>query len=204
MTGTLVALGADTVTLAVGPMEYELMVPEVVRRQLQLRIGETISLRTYQYMEGNVQQGRFYPRIIGFLHPAELEFFDAICSVDGVGVKKALRAMVRPVRDVATAIEEQNVKELSALPGIGPALAERIVAKLRRKMARFALMIAQDLPEMANSPQQSLVNECYEALLAIGHSPVDARAMLEKVTTGKKQYKSVEDLFAELYQQSRP
>ena len=46
-----------------------------------------------------------------------LLFFEMFCSVDGVGVKKALRAMVRPVRDVATLIEEQDSKGLSTSSG---------------------------------------------------------------------------------------
>ena len=94
-------------------------------------------------------QGRLTPRLIGFLTEVEREFFELFCSVDGVGVKKALRAMVRPVREVATAIEEQDTKALSALPGIGPATAERIVAKLRRKVPKFALMAARDEPTTA-------------------------------------------------------
>ncbi len=85
-------------------------------------------------------QGRMTPRLIGFLSEIEREFFELFCSVDGVGVKKALRAMVRPVKEVATAIEEQDAKTLSSLPGIGPAMAERIIAKLRRKVPKFALM----------------------------------------------------------------
>ena len=88
-------------------------------------------------------QGRMTPRLIGFLSEVEREFFELFCSVDGVGVKKALRAMVRPVKEVATAIEEQDAKLLSALPGIGPAMSERIIAKLRRKVPKFALMVAQ-------------------------------------------------------------
>ena len=39
---------------------------------------------------------------------AEREFFELFCSVDGVGVRKALRAMVRPVKEVAVGIEEQD------------------------------------------------------------------------------------------------
>jgi Holliday junction DNA helicase RuvA len=52
------------------------------------------------------------PRIVGFMNDAELEFFELFCSVDGVGVKKALRAMVRPVREIAVSIEEQDAKGL--------------------------------------------------------------------------------------------
>ena len=62
-------------------------------------------------------QGRMTPRLIGFLSEVEREFFELFCSVDGVGVKKALRAMVRPVKDVATAIEEQDAKLLSVAAG---------------------------------------------------------------------------------------
>ena len=57
------------------------------------------------------------PRLIGFLTEVEREFFDLVCEVDGVGVKKALRAMVRPVREVAAAIEEQDLKALSGIAG---------------------------------------------------------------------------------------
>ena len=61
-----------------------------------------------------------------------------------MGVKKALRAMVRPVREVATAIEEQDTTCSASLPGVGPATAERIIAKLRRKVPKFALLVGRD------------------------------------------------------------
>ncbi len=50
--------------------------------------------------------------------------------------------MTRPVREVAMSIEEQDTKSLSSLPGIGAATAERMIAKLRRKMPKFALIVA--------------------------------------------------------------
>ncbi|MGH7128594.1 MAG: OB-fold domain-containing protein, partial [Planctomycetaceae bacterium] len=104
ITGRLLRLSDSEATLEVGAFEYQVYVPEFVRRQLQPKIGETVSLRTIEYLEGNPQQGRLTPRMVGFTSDAEREFFELFCSVDGVGVKKALRAMVRPVREVATAI----------------------------------------------------------------------------------------------------
>ncbi len=111
------------------------------------------------------------PRLIGFLTEVEREFFDLVCEVDGVGVKKALRAMVRPVREVAAAIEEQDLKALSALPGIGPATAERMVAKLRRRMPKFALMVAREDPRGPESEaERDVMRETFDALRSLGHS----------------------------------
>jgi Holliday junction DNA helicase RuvA len=202
ITGKLVELSATEATLGITAFEYQVFIPDFVRRQLQSKIGQDVSLRTIEYLEGNPQQGRLTPRLIGFLSATELEFFEAICSVDGVGVKKALRAMVKPVRDVATAIEEQDVKELATLPGIGAAMAERIVAKLRRKMAKFALMVAQDLPP-ENATDHDVITEAYQALCMLGHSPADARQKIETAVAGNKKFKTIEDLLEAIYRQQQ-
>lgn len=202
ITGKLVTLTGVDAGIDIGAFEYEVAVPDFVRRQLQSKIGQTITLRTIEYLDGNPQKGRLVPRMIGFLSDVEREFFDMICSVDGIGVKKALNAMVRPVHEVAVAIEEQDVKTLSALPGIGPAMAERIVAKLRRKMAKFALLIARDFPQ-SHEPASSIVSDALEALIALGHSASDARDQIEKVMRTKGKFKAVDEILLEVYNQKR-
>jgi len=202
ITGQLVQLGDTAVTISAGPFEYEVLIPEFVRRQLQPLINQEVSLRTIEYLDGNPQQGRLTPRMVGFMNDAEKEFFGIICQVDGVGVKKALRAMVRPVREVATAIEEQDVKQLTTLPGIGAAMAERIVAKLRRKMARFALLIDRDMPD-SSAVRPSIVEDAYEAMLSLGHSTSEAREKVEAAIESKPKAKSVDELLIEVYRNNR-
>jgi Holliday junction DNA helicase RuvA len=203
VTGKLLSVGEEELTLGIEAFEYEVRIPDFARRQLQGRLGETISLFTIDYLEGNPMQGRLTPRMIGFLTPVEREFFELFCSVDGVGVKKALRAMVRPVREVATAIEEQDDKVLSGLPGVGPALAERIIAKLRRKVPKFALMVARDEAAAAGADvARDVVNDAFEVLRSLGHSESDARRLLDAALTTKKKFADVQSLLQVIYQQT--
>jgi Holliday junction DNA helicase RuvA len=201
ITGQLIALEENQLTLRIGAFEYEALIPEFTRRQLQSQLNQEISLHTIEYLEGNPMQGRMTPRLIGFLSEIEREFFELFCSVDGVGVKKALRAMVRPVKEVATAIEEQDAGLLSSLPGIGAAMSERIIAKLRRKVPKFALMVAH-LEVHEAEVESDVVAETYEVLRRLGHAESDARKLLDTALSAKKKYADVQSLLQAIYQQS--
>src|SRR5918911_2088455 len=140
ITGRLNRVLDEEVRLQVGPLEYQVLVPEFVRRRVQGHVGQEVTLHTSHYLDGNPMQGRVVPRLIGFTTEAELEFFELFCTVDKVGVRKAIKALMRPVREIADAIQRQDSKWLTTLPGVGSATAEQIVATLRRKVTKFALM----------------------------------------------------------------
>src|ERR1700756_5695303 len=140
ITGVLNRVLDEEVRLQVGPLEYQVLVPEFVRRQVQTRLGQEVTLHTSEYLDGNPMQGRVVPRLIGFQNEAELEFFELFCTVDKVGTRKAIKALVRPVREMADAIQRQDAKWLTTLPGVGAATAEQIVATLRRKVTKYTVM----------------------------------------------------------------
>jgi len=198
ITGTLTELHDGELTLRAEPFEYQVLIPEFTRRQLQPSVGREISLHTIHYLDGSAMQGKMVPRLVGFLSEVEREFFDLFCSVDGVGARKALRAMVRPVKEIATAIEEQDAKTLSSLPGVGGALAERIIAKLRRKVPKFALLVTRDVAREADVPSD-VVAEAYQLLCRLGHSESEARRLLDTALGTKRKYKDVQDLLQTIY-----
>src|SRR5215472_16311634 len=121
VTGTVNRVLDEEIRLQVGPLEYQVLDPDFVRSQIQLSGGSELTLHTVDYLEGNPMQGRVVPRLIGFLTEAELEFFELFCTVDKVGVRKAIKALVRPVREIADAIQRQDSKWLTTLPGVGGA-----------------------------------------------------------------------------------
>lgn len=202
ITGKVVHAAGDAATLAAGPFEYEVLIPEFARRRLSGLIGEEASLHTLEYLEGDPARGKLVPRLVGFTAAVEREFFEMFCQVDGVGVRKALRAMVRPVDELAVMIEEQDAKGLSTLPGIGPATAERIIAKLRRKAAKFALLVGRKEVAAKGDIETDLMSEAFEILRTLGHSEPDARRLLDGVVTrSKKKFKDVEALLHAVYEQ---
>lgn len=190
---------SNAIEIAIGPVVHEVLVTDLVRRGLQQKIGQPIVLHTLEYLEGTPGRGNLVPRLVGFLTEVERGFFDLICEVDGVGARKALRAIVRPVGEIATAIEEQDAKALSTLPGIGAATAERMIAKLRRKMPKFALLVARESPGEAVAGD--VLSETFEVLRSLGHSDADARRLVDALRAEKKKPKDVQDALEVIYRQ---
>lgn len=203
ISGKLVDLADDAATIEVSPFEHEVLIPDFTRRQLQMKIGKAISLHTIEYIDGNIQKGgRMTPRLVGFEDVIEREFFELFCSVSGVGVKKALRATVRPVQDLARAIEQQDINTIKTLPGIGPSTAEKICAALRRKMAKFALMVPKGFEAEEANVERNIIDETYQILVALGHNEAEARKLLELPLSKKKEYKDVDALLQAVYDTS--
>jgi len=207
ITGMLNRVLDDEVRLQVGALEYQLLVPEFIRRRVQGALGHEMTFFTSHYFDGNPMQGRVVPRLIGFTTEAELDFFELFCTVDKVGTRKALKAMVRPIKEIADAIQRQDSKWLTTLPGVGAATADQIIATLRRKVTKYALMTPAGEDVRDADPSESaakvidgnVMEDAYQALMSVGHSPQEARNRLDKALASGKSFKSVEEVLLEIY-----
>lgn len=200
--GKLIRVLEEEARLEVGGFEYQVLVPDLVRRSIQTRLGEDLTLHTVEYLEGNpARGGKMVPRLIGFLSETEIEFFELFCTVDGIGVKTALKAMVRSIRDVADMIQRQDAQLLATLPGVSTSTAERIIAKLRKEVTKFALMVERDQPGPAADVHSDVLHDAFSALVSVGHSEIDARLKLDRILSGGKKFKSAQDLLLAIYQE---
>jgi holliday junction DNA helicase RuvA len=224
MTGLLTSVLDDEVRLQIGAIEYQLLVSEVVRRHIQMRVGQEITFHVTEYLEGNSGGNRFIPRRIGFNTEAELDFFDLFCTVEKIGVKKALKAMARPVREIADAISRQDARWLSTLPGIGATTAEQIITTLKRKVTKFAMLNAtspnaeasesqagakasgkkKPAGETSSEPDPSAINaqvieDVYQALMSLGLSPLESRNKLDALLQSGAPFKTVQEAFSVIY-----
>ena len=221
MTGLLVRVLDDEARVQVGPFEYQVLVPEAVRRVIQMRTGQEITFHISEYFEGNAGGNRFVPRRIGFLTENELDFFDLFCTVEKIGAKKALKAMARPVKEIADAIARQDSRWLSTLPGIGATTAEQIVTTLKRKVTPFVMAASSPEPEpvpetavakagtrrksAAASPEPAqvvegnVIEDVYQALMALGHNPFEARSKLDSLLSSGKPFKTLDEAISLIY-----
>ena len=119
MRGQLSELDEVSVTLDRDGISYEVLVPGYAVPELAASRGQSITLHTIEYLEGSSAGGNLTPRLIGFLHPEDREFFETFLTVKGVGVRKGLRALAVPVARIAADIENGDAVALARLPGIG-------------------------------------------------------------------------------------
>lgn len=207
ITGVVNRVFDEEVRLQIGAFEYQALVPEFVRRQLQGHLGQEVTLHTSEYLDGNPMQGKVVPRLIGFISEAELEFFELFCTVDKVGTRKALKALIRPINEIAAAIQREDNKWLTTLPGIGAATADGIVATLKRKVTRFAVA----MEPLANGASVGgeraavvvdgqIMEDAYQGLLQLGMSPMEARTRLDRVLTGGKKFATAEEMIQAMFQ----
>ena len=130
--GNLVKVKEDIALVENNGLTYEVMLPSALAEKLRQKEapGEEVSFETIYYIEAGDKKSSHFPRLVGFTDPVDREFFSLLCQVPGMGIKKALKSLVMPIRDIATAIETKDATSLNRLPGVGGRMAEKIIAEL--------------------------------------------------------------------------
>lgn len=197
--GRLEAASAGSVLLDAGAgVWYEVLVPACDAERLARHVGQDVALHTIHHIEGDPARGQMTPRLIGFSTEADRDFFRLFTTVKGIGVRKALRALVRSPAQVAAAIAAKDAKFLQALPEIGKRTAEQIIAALHGKVDEFV----GELPareERAELPEAAA--EAVAVLVQLGERRSDALALVERVLAVAPACDTPEAIIQQAYRQ---
>ena len=182
---------------------YEVMVPSALAERMKQngKIGQDVSFETIYYIEAGDKKSSHYPKMVGFTDPIDKEFFSLFTQVPGLGVKKALKCLVLPIREIATAIETRDPGTLGRLPGVGGRLAEKIIAELNGKTAKFALSKANEplsKKEMA-PPTAPFEQEAVEVLMQLQYNRREAEEMIRSAIKENPKLTQVEDLISHVF-----
>jgi Holliday junction DNA helicase RuvA len=183
ITGTLAEINNDTVVLDREGVCYEVHMPAFAISSLSGKLGESVQLYTIEYYEGSAVGGNLFPRLVGFIHPDERAFFMEFIKVKGMGYRKSLRALAEPVGEIATAIEQADVRYLSNLPEIGKRTAEQLIATLKGKLGRYTSLQGEVKPAAREEDDHlnQLQREALEVLMQLGEKRNEAVEFIQKV-----------------------
>ncbi|MCD4483919.1 Holliday junction branch migration protein RuvA, partial [Chromobacterium vaccinii] len=105
----------------------------------------------------------------------ERQTFRQLIKVTGIGAKIALAILSGMTADeLAIAVASEDIKRLSAVPGIGKKTAERLVLELRGKLATGGNLTVPGGLAFAATPDEK--SDIVNALLALGYNEKEAAA----------------------------
>ena len=193
--GTLKKIYSDRVTIGVGGVGYEVLIPAYVMNEIRRTSKAEDPIKLYISFNQTERQPK--PVLVGFRAELDKEFFELFITVEDIGPSLAIKALTQPVREIARYIEEKSVKDLRQLKGIGERKAEKIVAALKGKAAKFALIPQVELPP---ETPEDFKNEVENVLvMQLGHKLGEARRMIEEAMKRRPTIGSSEELFEEVY-----
>jgi holliday junction DNA helicase RuvA len=194
--GKLLKKDEDRLLVLANQVGYEVMVPSVVMDRLHDKlVGEEVAL--YIYYQQSERQPK--PVLIGFITDLEREFFQTFITAEDIGPLKAVKALTIPVSEIAAAIETKDIHKLKTLKGIGGRTAQKIIATLNGKMAKFV----ESTKEKELMTVEDFIYPVLDVLITqLGHKTTDAKKMIKEALERDKSISTPEGLFDEVYKGS--
>ncbi len=132
-------------------------------------LGEKVALVTHLVVREDAHL------LFGFASKEERQTFRQLIKVSGIGAKIALAILSGMTADeLAVAVASEDLKRLSAVPGIGKKTAERLVLELRGKLATGSNLAVPGGLAFAATPDEK--SDIVNALLALGYNDKEAAA----------------------------
>ncbi|MFI4972596.1 MAG: Holliday junction branch migration protein RuvA, partial [Hyphomicrobiales bacterium] len=174
LTGKVLRAGSDFVVLDVGGVGYLVSVAASTRQLLPAPGGE---MDLHIHTQVREDQLALY----GFASVDELELFEMLIQVDGVGPKVGLNILsAASLEMLKRAIVSEDPGPIRRASGVGPRTAAKVIIELKPRLDAVAELEA--VPRAAAMAGDGAVPKAVEAALRnLGFSSQEARAGMESV-----------------------
>lgn len=150
---------------------YKIFAPDNIL--LEIKENTEREFYTHQYVREDAIN------LYGFNTREELDFFELLISISGIGPKSALGILsVAPAAETKKAIANGDLHLLTKVSGIGRKTAERVILELKEKIASFEEKTNGGKIDAKTFDGQ---NDVIEALMRLGYSSVQARDTLKQI-----------------------
>jgi Holliday junction DNA helicase RuvA len=174
--GTVHESHVDALHVNVGGVVYRVMTSGRTVAQAG-DIGDPVTLQTHLVVRDDAMI------LYGFLTKAELQWFETLIGVTGVGPRLACAVLTRfSPEDLFGVIEREEVTMLSSVSGIGKRTASRILLDLRGKLPPdLSGMSGAGIGTAATAADSDVI----EALQALGYTLAEARDAIARSDPGE-------------------
>ena len=157
--------GTDKYTIVdVNGVGYKVYISTSVFKKMP-ETGSKVKLFTHLYVREDIMN------LYGFLDKKDLEFFELLISISGIGPKGAMNILsVASVETLKKAIINEESSILTKVSGIGKKIAEKIILELKSKVG------GEYLDEKGGTDSEAI-----DALISLGYRLQDAREALKKI-----------------------
>ena len=167
--GKVIRIGVNQLVLNVNGVGYKIYVPNFVLEKLKK--DENKSLEIHTHIREDQQD------LYGFNTNEELEFFELLLSVSGVGPKMALNILsLGSLDSLKDSIVKKDPTLLQSVSGVGRKIAEKIVVELKSKLGSVGSASSEMFIEGGSK-------DVLDALISLGYSNQEARIALTKIPT---------------------
>ena len=172
--GTVAETGPNLAVIDCGGVGYACATTNYTLSQLKK--GERAKLYTYLHVREEIFE------LYGFSSQAELNSFKMLIGVSGVGPKAALAVLSSTSpQNLALSIVTGDEKALTAAPGIGKKIAQRIILELKDKLAKEQTGFDARMGTLSPIPAGGKTQEAASALAVLGYSSQEISAALKGV-----------------------
>ena len=177
LSGRIAEKQAPELLIDVNGVGYELQAPLSSFVAIG-KIGDPVVLYTHLAVREDAHQ------LYGFSDKAQRTMFRTLIKVSGVGPKLALGILSSMDADTfARCIQNQEVKALTGLPGVGKKTAERLIVEMQDRLKEWhtPAPLWQAVDQAEADERNSMIAEAESALVALGYKPTEASKMLSKI-----------------------
>ncbi|HED14400.1 MAG TPA: Holliday junction branch migration protein RuvA [Gammaproteobacteria bacterium] len=168
--GSVVSRQPPWLVLDVAGVGYEMEAPTSCFAALPDEAGEII-LYTHFVMRQDAQL------LYAFTGVAERDVFRRLLKVNGVGPKVALAILsTMTATDLLVCLDNENVAQLTRVPGLGKKTAQRLIVDLKGKLVGFGEQ--QEGDRVSVMPART---EAVQALQSLGYSSSEAEQAVRAV-----------------------
>ncbi len=172
--GELVYIGRDSIIVDNNGIGYNIGISANTLTRLP-HINETVKIFTYM----NVKEDGV--TLFGFMSREELDMFNMLITVNGVGPKGALAVLsVLSPGEIALAVASNDIKTLSSGKGVGKKMAERIALELRDKVNEDIGSVETGV-NISVHTDNTEKSDALAGLLVLGYSRSEAAKAVDSV-----------------------